>query len=75
MKKPIDPLLLAKRESLKLRKSLANLVVACEQSLEALDAEMQMPSTVKRGKRIAKISNYLELEKDRAKHFGLGKPL
>ena len=64
-----------RREMKKLHKSLEALVSACEQSISALDKEMRAPSTVERGKRIAKISNFLDFEKDRSKHFGLGKPL
>lgn len=65
----------ARREIKKLRKHLKDLVGACQQVIVALDAEMAKPSDMERGKRIAKITNFLEMEKDRAHHFGLGKPL
>lgn len=55
-----------------LRKYLKQLVSACEQSITALDSEMEKPSTHERGGRVAKITNFLELNKDQAKRFGLG---
>ena len=61
-----------RREMKKLRKSLKALVSACEQSISALDAEMKKPSTPERGGRVAKITNFLELQKDMSKIFGLG---
>jgi hypothetical protein len=36
---------------------------------------MAKQSTYERGQRIAKITNFLEWEKDYASHFGLGKSL
>ena len=57
------------------RKYLKFLVSAVTQSLGALEAEMRKPSTYERGSRIARISNFLEMEKDRARHFGLGEKL
>ncbi len=63
----------ADRRTIKtLRKSLKDLVSACEQSISALDAEMKKPSTPERGGRVAKITNFLELQKDMSKRFGLG---
>lgn len=59
----------------KLRKSLERLVKACKQVTTALDAEMRKPSDIERGKRIARITNFLEWEKDYAFHFGLEKAL
>jgi len=65
----------ARRETRELRKSLERLVKACKQVSAALDAEMAKPSDNARGQRIAKITNFLDWEKDWASHFGLGKPL
>ncbi len=59
----------------KVNKYLKDLVKAVTIFLGSLDAEMIQPSTLERGKNIAKISNYLEMEKDRARHFGLGEKL
>lgn len=67
-KKPADP----RRQYRDVRKYLVSLVCVCEEVLRHLDAEMKKPSTVERGKRIAKICNHLELHKDLAKRFGLG---
>lgn len=64
-----------RREHKKLRDHLVSLVAASERTIGALDEEMSKPSTHERGRRIAQISNFLELAKDRAAHFGLGRPL
>jgi hypothetical protein len=55
-----------------LRKYLTALVETVEQYVRAIDAEMRGPSTVERGSRIARLTNALEMQKDSAKHFGLG---
>jgi len=55
-----------------LKKDLQDLVKAVEISISLIDAEMGKTSSCERGKRIAKIINDLEMEKDLAKHFGLG---
>lgn len=62
-----------RRELRHLRKSLAALVQATSLAVRLLDDEMKKPSDVERGRRIAKICNALEFEKDRAHHFGLHK--
>jgi len=36
-----------------------------------IDAEMKLPSSVERGKRIAKITNFLELQNDITMRLGL----
>ncbi len=46
-----------------------------EQLQKAIDIEMRKPSTNERGSNIAKITNYLEMANDRARHFGLGEKL
>lgn len=51
---------------------IRDLVETAEAVITALDLEMQKPSDVERGRRVALICNTLELAKDRAKHFGLG---
>ena len=57
-----------------LRKHLRDLITTCEATIAALDTEMKKPSDVNRGKRIAALCNALEMQKDVAKHFGLGIP-
>jgi len=57
------------------KKYLKQLVLACETAIDQLDIEMKKPASNERGKRIAVITNYLDLQKDQAKHFGLGLPL
>ena len=57
------------------KKYLKLLVTACECVLKELDRTMKTPTDSRRGQRIAQISNYLEMHKDQAKHFGLGLPL
>ena len=59
------------RELRHAKKYLRELTRAVTQALAALDAEMKKPSTNERGQRIAKISNFLELQNDLAKRFGL----
>ena len=51
---------------------LKSLTQAVAKSIAAIDAEMKKPSTPDRGKRIAAITNNLEIENDKARYFGLG---
>lgn len=53
---------------------LRELVATVEVAIKALDAEMKLPPSHERGQRIAKICNYLELNKDAARRFGLAPP-
>lgn len=55
-----------------LRANLEMLTNTVIEFVAYLDAEMKMPSTVERGRRIAKIRNALVFNNDRARHFGLG---
>ncbi len=55
-----------------LKKHLVDLTNAVMKSIEVLDVEMKSPSDVDRGRRIAKICNYLEMANDSARYFGLG---
>ena len=59
----------------KLRRELLQLVETVESFLVLVDAEMQKPSTVNRGSRVANLCNVLEFSKDTAKRYGLGKSL
>ena len=52
-------------------KYLVSLTTAVLQFLAALDEIMKGPSTEKRGQKIAKLSNALELANDQARYFGL----
>ena len=54
------------------RKYLGVLTKTVQMFLRAHDALMRQPSTVERGKRIARLSNALEMANDRARYFGLG---
>lgn len=60
------------RELRKLRKYLTELTIAVSNHLSALDKEMRQPSDAARGKRIAALSNNLEMANDSARYFGLG---
>ena len=56
------------------RSSLRDLIAAVEAHLSALDSEMRTrPNNAERGARVAKLANALELRKDIAKRYGLGK--
>lgn len=63
------------REIRELKKHLKYLVTITTQFIAQLDIEMRQPSTLERGSRIARMSNCLEMAKDRARHFGLGEKL
>ena len=58
-----------KCESTKYLTSLTNTVI---EFLTELDRLMQRPSTIKRGRLIAQISNMLDFHNDQARYFGLG---
>jgi hypothetical protein len=53
------------------RKYLRNLTASVSIFLSDLDAEMMRLSSPERGKRIAKLTNYLDLANDIAMHYGL----
>jgi hypothetical protein len=61
-----------KRENRKLKKNLKDLTKCVGDVLACIDKEMSQPSTNKRGKRIAKLANALDMANDSALHFGLG---
>jgi hypothetical protein len=54
------------------KKYLRELTLATEQYIDQLDEVMKGPSTPERGKKIAHLTNALNMAKDQAKHFGLG---
>ena len=56
-----------------MKKYLRGLTKAVDVYLKAFDAEMAKPSDYERGRRIAALSNHLEMANDMAKRFGLGK--
>lgn len=60
-------------ELYELKQHLRKLVNAIEYHLATMDVVMKQPSTPERGKEIAELCNGLELRKDVAKRFGLGK--
>ena len=53
------------------KKYLILLTKSVAQCLSRLDCIMREESTIERGKKIAKLSNFLEMENDSAMHFGL----
>lgn len=53
------------------KKYLKELTETVARALNAIDIEMKKPSTVQRGRNIAKICNALEMANDGAMHFGL----
>lgn len=57
------------------RKYLESITKSVMLSINNLDDLMQQPSTVERGRAIAKVINDLELANDCARHFGLGQVL
>jgi hypothetical protein len=62
---------MAKLSTAKLPGEVRLFIASVEAFLSMLDAEMRKPSDFERGKRIARLSNALELEKDKLKHFGI----
>jgi hypothetical protein len=61
-----------KREAIKQRKALVEVTESVHAFLRALDDEMKTPSTAERGRRVAQLSNTLELVNDHARYFALG---
>lgn len=64
-----------RKEALKYRKALKELVVCVNEVLNAIDIEMKKPSSLERGKRIARICNVLDFKKDEIRFFTLGEKL
>ena len=64
-----------KRQNKNLKFWLTSLVDCTSGFIAKLDEEMKKPSDAERGKRVANLMNALEIMKDQALHFGLGKPL
>ena len=63
------------RELRSLRKHLRDLTKMVRLVVKAIDAEMDLPPDSERGKRMARLTNALELANDQARHFGLGEKL
>lgn len=61
----------AERQSRKHKKYLKQLTASVSKVIEAIDKEMKKPSSTERGKNIAALTNWLELQNDMAKRFGL----
>lgn len=59
-------------ECRRLRKSLESMTKYVQAFLGALDVEMRKPSSPERGKRIAEISNKLDMANDHIRYFDLG---
>jgi len=64
-----------RKEALKYRKALKELVDSINKALEAIDIEMKKPSTMERGKKIAAICNFLDRAKDVVRFFTLDEKL
>ena len=62
-----------RKENKTLREYLTLLVDTVEPFIAQIDAEMKKPAGKERDGRIAKLINVLELNKDRAKRYGLGR--
>jgi hypothetical protein len=60
-----------RREAKEKKKHLKDLTGAVTHFLNRLDVVMKEPSTVERGRRIAHLSNDLDMANDIARHFGL----
>jgi hypothetical protein len=61
-----------KRKVRDLTKHLKDLTASVGGFLARLDIVMEGPSTEARGKRVAELTNQLEMANDRARFFGLG---
>lgn len=70
-----DEVWVLKRDVRELRRYLRSMVVSSKNAIAMLDAEMKKPSDMDRGKRIARITNGLELATDMALRFGLKETL
>jgi hypothetical protein len=64
-----------RKEALKYRKALKELVDGVNIAIEAMDVEMKKPSTLERGKKVARICNFLDYKKDEVRFFTLGEKL
>lgn len=62
-----------KRELSRIKSHLRDLIRANRLALAGLDVEMKKPSDVGRGRRIAQISNAIDMATDSADHTGLGR--
>jgi hypothetical protein len=61
-----------RREARRQRKHLEDLTTTVMAYLKQSDLVLQQPSSVERGKRLAALSNALEMANDQARYFGLG---
>lgn len=62
---------LGKLSRAKLPKEVKKLVNSCREFLRLLEDEMKQPSSPNRGRRIAELSNALEMAVDSIEHFGI----
>lgn len=65
----------AKREIRKLKNALKDITLSVSSFLAWMDLIMRERESVERGKSIARVCNELDLDNQRAKHFGLDIPL
>lgn len=64
-----------KERQINYKKYLRELTSQVDKFLDILNEEMKKPSDFERGKRIARLCNFLNMNNDSAKHYGLGVPL
>jgi hypothetical protein len=60
-----------RKEARKYKRALVALTSAVAQCVDALDAAMELPESRGRGRKIAQISNALEMANDSARYFAL----
>lgn len=68
-----DDLRAALKRERELRKHLRDLVTVVEKNVAFIEETMTKSESAERGKRLAAACNHLEMAKDLAKRFGLGK--
>ncbi len=68
----VDVIKQLRRENAKLKRQYKKHVVWVAQFIAALDEAMKGPSTPERGRKIAELSNKLQMGNDHAWHFDLG---
>jgi len=61
-----------RREALKQRKSVVALTTSITNFIARMDLLMKQPSTVERGRAVAKLMNELDMANDHARYFALG---
>lgn len=71
----VDDIKAIKKQAREYKKALLELSDAVVVALNVLDTEMRQPSSPRRGEKIGRIANALNLQNDMVRHFTLGLPL